>query len=70
MVPVCIRSNTWKVTLDREESTKMESLVIEILNVGGNGSYQGFPKTKDIRITIFFDITVLTPNTGNSPKTG
>ena len=44
MVPVWIRSNTWKVTLDREESTKMESLVIESLNVGGNGSYQGFPK--------------------------
>ena len=44
MVPVWIRSNTWKVTLDREESSKMETLVIEILNVGGNGSYQGFPK--------------------------
>ena len=44
MVPVWIRSNMWKVTLDREESTKMESLVIEILNEGGNGSYQGFTK--------------------------
>ena len=29
---------------------------------------KGLLKTKDIRITIFFDITVLTPNTGNSPK--
>ena len=44
MVPGWIRANTWKVTLDREESTKMESLVIEISNVGGNGSYQGFPR--------------------------
>ncbi len=44
VVPVWIRSNTWKVILDKEESTKMESLVIEILNVVGNGSYQGFPK--------------------------
>ena len=30
---------------------------------------KGFPKTKDIRTTVFFDITVLIPNTGNSPKT-
>jgi hypothetical protein len=44
VVPVWIRSNTWKVTLDKEESTKMETLVIEILNVGGNGSYQVFPR--------------------------
>jgi len=44
VVPVWIRSNTWKVTLDREESTKMEILVIEILNVSGNDSYQEFPK--------------------------
>ena len=28
-----------------------------------------FLETKDIRTTIFFDITVLIPNTGNSPKT-
>ncbi len=30
VVPVWIRSNSWKVTLDIEESTKMESLLIEI----------------------------------------
>jgi hypothetical protein len=30
---------------------------------------KGFLKTKYIRTTIFFDITVLIPNTGNSPKT-
>ena len=30
---------------------------------------KGFLETKDIRTTIFFDITVLIPNTGNSPKT-
>ena len=29
---------------------------------------KGFLKTKDIRTTIFFDITVLTLITGNSPK--
>jgi hypothetical protein len=30
---------------------------------------KGFLETKDIRTTIFFDITVLIRNTGNSPKT-
>ena len=29
---------------------------------------KGFLETKDIRTTIIFDITVLTQNTGNSPK--
>ncbi len=43
-VPAWIRSDTWKVTLHREEGTKMESLVIESLSVGGNDSKQGFPK--------------------------
>ena len=46
----------------------MESLVIESLNVGGNGSYQGYPENQRHQDYYFFDITVLTLNTGKCPN--